>query len=107
MAGPAFTALKWTERVFFRANSLSDALYIFRHLFTGWPELFIHQRSLAYGTFGILVLLAVQFVQTRGPIQPALAKRPLPLRWAVYTVLVFGIVLLGVDGGAQFIYFQF
>jgi D-alanyl-lipoteichoic acid acyltransferase DltB (MBOAT superfamily) len=93
--------------VFFRANSLSDALFVFRHLFTGWPELFIHQRSLAYGAFGIGVLLVVQLLQTRGPLQPALARRPLPVRWIVYSMTFFGIVLLGVDGGAQFIYFQF
>ena len=52
----------------------------------------------------LLITILPGFLLVGGP---ALAKRPLPLRWAVYTALFFGIVLLGVDGGAQFIYFQF
>ena len=35
------------------------------------------------------------------------ARFPWPVRWAVWYALFASIVWLGVEGGAQFIYFQF
>jgi len=93
--------------IFFRANTVQDAFYIVSHLFTGWPNLFIESSSMAYGALGLTILLIVQFLQTRGEVRPILAKLPLPIRWAIYYMLIFSIILFGVNGGSQFIYFQF
>ena len=93
--------------IFFRAEKFSDAVYILQHLFSGWPKLFIDQLSLPYGVIFIAVLFVVELLQTRGPLQPRISSLPLPARWAVYWAVLFSIILFGVDGGSQFIYFQF
>ncbi|MBS3132143.1 MBOAT family protein [Candidatus Woesearchaeota archaeon] len=98
--------------IFFRANSLSDALYIVTHLFSGisfnftginigfsWNELFISFAVIAFMEF-------VHFIQEHRSIRQFLSGRPLPLRWAVYLAIVLSIVFLG-KSGVQFIYFQF
>jgi hypothetical protein len=36
-----------------------------------------------------------------------LRRAALPVRWAAYCFILFAIVLLGVDGASDFIYFQF
>ncbi len=62
---------------------------------------------MAHGLPAVLVLLLVQVLQSRRPVRELLDRVPLPGRWAVYAATVFAIVLFGVDGGSQFIYFQF
>lgn len=96
--------LSW---VFFRANTVQDAFRILIRLFDGWPRLFVDPMSLGYGLPAVGVLLLVQALQTRGPVREMLARRPLAARWAVHLGVIFGIVLFGVDGASQFIYFQF
>jgi D-alanyl-lipoteichoic acid acyltransferase DltB (MBOAT superfamily) len=96
--------LSW---VFFRARNVGEAWHIVTHLFEGWPNLFIHMESLALGGVGIVVLLIVQCFQSRGPVRTWLERQPLPVRWAFQLAVLAAIVLFGMDGGTQFIYFQF
>lgn len=93
--------------IFFRANTVGDAFHIVRHLFDGWPRVFLDPTAMGYGVPGILLLLVVQLMQTRRPIRQRLEGSSLPVRWAVSFSVLFAIVLFGVDGNAQFIYFQF
>ena len=93
--------------IFFRANSVHDAVYIVTHLFSGWPNLFIDPLSLFHGFLGIVVLMCVELLQRLNPQHASPDQWPLPLRWAAYYALALSIVLFGVDGGSQFIYFQF
>lgn len=96
--------LSW---VFFRANTVGDAFYILRHLFDGWPRLFLDPMVLSHGIPALGILLLVQIWQTRRPVRESVARLWVPARWALYAIVVFAIVLFGVDGGSQFIYFQF
>ncbi|MEZ7979597.1 MAG: MBOAT family protein [Myxococcota bacterium] len=95
--------------IFFRAATLSDSVQII----TGIPDLFAGKPYLdpsifAHGAVGISILLFAQVIQERfGPIRDLLNAGPPVLRWAVLYLLIFLIITLGVDGGSQFIYFQF
>jgi alginate O-acetyltransferase complex protein AlgI len=99
--------------VFFRAASLSDALYIVAHLFRG-----LELRG-GYGlNFGgayevtilgasVATLFAVDAMQESGGARGWFRAQPLPLRWALYYAMVFAVLILGKFGSQEFIYFQF
>ena len=100
--------------IFFRVNSLSDAVHIVTNLFSGWPLLFVDAFTMAHGLIGIVVLLCVEVWQRRresqgmqNDIVQKVMGAPLPLRWTVYFFLIFSVILFGVDRDVQFIYFQF
>jgi alginate O-acetyltransferase complex protein AlgI len=107
--------------VFFRANSLSDALLILRKipsiefgsLATDLARGF-YTNDLSRGWFDLTVafaclalLQAVQLKQRVGDIRDALDARPVWMRWAVYYAAVMAIILFGAYEHAPFIYFQF
>jgi D-alanyl-lipoteichoic acid acyltransferase DltB (MBOAT superfamily) len=115
------TCIAW---VFFRAESLSDALLILRRLPVGLAELptqlgdrgFIRQYiMLGQGREDVLVAaaaLAVLFVvelwQQREPVRQKVATWPPVARYALYYAAVVGILLFGAFNQSQsFIYFQF
>jgi len=95
--------------IFFRANSLSDAMTILGSFSGGsWALPSIDPNILASGSLGVLVLLTAQVLQRYcGSCREFLARSPLPMRWSVWYGLALAVVLLGVQRGAQFIYFQF
>ncbi len=127
----AFTFLAvYVTWIFFRANSLADALQalrgvaaapgeavrIVRMLMAGlspWggefhiltPAFSLQDIGLGLGLVG--VLLSVDFLQFRNWGLARLRSLPVPVRWPVYYLLVMGILLLGMFGKAEFIYFQF
>jgi hypothetical protein len=96
--------------VFFRARSLSDALFVLTHLGTG----FYGARSLLVfsGVYNVLVLALgatiVWWVDTvvRGRIEDLL-ERPVWFRWPAYYALAAAILLFGAERRSAFIYFQF
>jgi D-alanyl-lipoteichoic acid acyltransferase DltB (MBOAT superfamily) len=108
--------------IFFRANSMTDALYIAGHTFTGAWDVVTRRGGSSLG-IGVLFpdlqdlylslaliawLFAVELAQERwGDIARKLARQPAPLRWAVYELGVLAVVFLGVFQAKQFIYFQF
>ena len=49
----------------------------------------------------------MQFLQARSGDLEVVLRWPVWVRASVYTLLFFGIVLLGEDFGRPFIYFQF
>jgi alginate O-acetyltransferase complex protein AlgI len=104
--------------IFFRAESLDQALYIVRHLFVGW------QATPAYITttltrmgisaldIGILLLSigfleAVQLWQSVEDERRFFARSRAPVRWLFGYGLVFALLIVGVFANNQFIYFQF
>lgn len=103
--------------LFFRANSVADALALLTRLLplnnlaeinAPWLAVVDHptaQMVLALGL--ILLLLAVQLAQVQGWQWPDLQRRPLWLRWAAYLFLTLSILNLGVTSEVPFIYFQF
>ncbi|HEX9367693.1 MAG TPA: MBOAT family O-acyltransferase [Vicinamibacterales bacterium] len=108
----ALTCAAW---VFFRADSVRDAVYIFHdvaagaaHLFKGSSARALTSIAFLWMGFGGLVLLeAAHAVQGRRGPRLETAGWPAWVRWSWYYVLVGGILCCGRFGARQFIYFQF
>lgn len=104
----ALVSFAW---IFFRANSLADAMYIATHLIT--PDVLNITNALTYlnltkvALAAIVVLEIVQLVQRRGSVRIMIAARPTWARWAIYYLLVMSMLLLGKFAEQKFIYFQF
>ncbi len=100
--------------VFFRADSLSDAIYILTHIFAdfsqplGSLDLGMSSQGLILSLMVILFMEAVHLVQGRqGSVISALSRKPVVIRWAVYLFLTLSVLNLRVEYQAPFIYFQF
>jgi len=110
--------------IFFRAHTLTDALYIlthsWRHLDTDMQKIFADDESRKNLLFlgqdlkqfiiaiaSIIFLEVIHKVQPVFPIQRTLSTRPLIVRWMVYSLFIFSIIQLGIFEENQFIYFQF
>ena len=105
--------------IFFRANRLSDALYIVSHLFVGWEDtagqLGIRRSfvsmNLRFEFFvaiaSMLFLFGIALLQRREGVWKRLAEKPQWVRWSVYYGLIVAILLFGNVRSEQFIYFQF
>jgi len=97
--------------VFFRANSLRDALNILKGAFDFRnTEILLpgglDKYDMAFAFLCIAFLMGVELVQRKVCIGDALARKPVWMRWAVYYAGIFTIMLLAGGTGA-FIYFQF
>ena len=101
--------------IFFRANTLSDAVYIVGHLFVnleipqslfdmmpgGWYEWMI-------ALLALLLMEAVHWIQQRdGSIRTVIRRQPAWLRWSAYYGLVMVIVMFGKFEANEFIYSRF
>ena len=98
--------------VVFRANSLSDAGYLFSHFLrdrdfrqVSTAQFLLRQMPVAVGSI-LLLEVGERLLSTRS-ILPRFAALPGVVRWPVYSALVLGVVLFGVFQQSQFIYFQF
>ncbi len=104
--------------LFFRAASVGDA---FRMLAKAAghcnPEILWNGSLLTLGLDGIetaitvlslLVLWAVSLLGRKGPVRDVIAKKPLPLRWFLWYILLFAVILFGCYGpgysATEFIY---
>ncbi len=98
--------------IFFRAQSLSDALTIITNIFTrftldlsgtdflmSYPELFFSMALIVF-------LEAVHLTQEHGKMRTFLDDKPLVIRWSTYLILLLAIIFTGAES-VQFIYFQF
>lgn len=114
-----FITIAW---VFFRANSLSDALYMVIRMFIPTVWIFTDKTMLAQGlTYpelmiafaSILVVWVFDFFKTeRGvDIYSRFKAQPLWFRWTCYYTLIFVVMIFGHYGGtynaADFVYFKF
>lgn len=107
--------------VFFRANSLSDALIIFRSMgdfhLSSWHPSVVFQQYLAKPALGsweliiafvsIGVMEGVHLLQRHGQMRHFLNNYPVWVRWPIYYGLMLGILLFGKFGSNAFVYFQF
>lgn len=97
--------LSW---VFFRAATFHDALTIIGGVadIDGLP--FLDLTVLAHAVPGMLILVGVQALQERYPdLRDRYLGWPLVVRWAIWYAIVLAVIATGVEGGSQFIYFQF
>ncbi|OGX81303.1 MBOAT family O-acyltransferase [Hymenobacter glacialis] len=105
--------------IFFRANSLGDAVFISQHLLSGWSlssrktaslllEFSQHYRpELAVAVFAVLLMLGVEYFGRARSLQDWVVARPVGVRWVGYAGLCLLILYLGIFNSTSFIYFQF
>ncbi|PAB58267.1 MBOAT family O-acyltransferase [Anaeromicrobium sediminis] len=107
--------------VFFRANSIKDAMYIIKNMFKinlfnqiqFIEELYnlgLDKQEFWLAITSIIFLLFIHWTQRKNSLGSRINREPLVARWIVYYGLLFAIIIFGVYGGydeSQFIYFQF
>jgi D-alanyl-lipoteichoic acid acyltransferase DltB (MBOAT superfamily) len=103
----SLTCIAW---VFFRANSLKDALMIIKKIFFVSGKLFlgVPKDHFFYSVLAIIVLLCIETKREYFPRRILLFHNN---NWYVrrlsYACIIVMILLFGVFDGGQFIYFQF
>lgn len=112
--------------IFFRANNLSDAIFVVKSILVSIPEqvarllklnwhagftwdIGLGQQGVFIAIFFLLILGAVEFIQRNISIRQALYGKPIYVRWILYYVFIISIIIFGYygPGPKQFIYFQF
>ena len=95
--------------VFFRADSISDALLIIKKIFQFEGKLFTNNiDSLVYGSVLIVSLIISDILQENNSgAHYFLDSKYKCIRYTTYLALVLIILMIGVFDGSQFIYFQF
>lgn len=99
--------------VFFRAESLQDVGLVFGQIgqATDWSlaALDIQQTrlDLLLDLFWVGLLLLLEYRTRHSSVPELLARQPLALRWTLYYVMVFAMLLMGINAQHPFLYFQF
>jgi hypothetical protein len=105
--------------IFFRADTFTDAILVVKNLFNwNYENLFngsLFNLGLTANEFlwvlvFIVIMLIVEYYNSFiKSISQLLLQQHIALRWTVYLVFVFIILIFGAYGGEQqeFIYFQF
>ncbi len=107
--------------IIFRANTISDCLYIFRNLFndiqsiTDVQYMYVLVNGLGLQLFeiclltgSILLLIFSDMIGFKKDIHDLMDRLPFPVRFVYYYILLAVIFCTGVfSGGGEFIYFQF
>lgn len=98
--------------IFFRARTMTEALYIVMHLFTAFPWT-ANSATLHTGALPLLILMVaivgmevIEHLRERDQLRLTVERRW--VRWSSYYVLIAFILLFGeLNAQGQFIYFQF
>ena len=97
--------------IFFRAQSLNDAMFIVENIFRIETfqnlNLFKFPVDMYISILLVFLLIAVEILEERLKISEALKVSPVLVRWSVYVASLIIMVVLGVWKSADFIYFQF
>lgn len=104
-----FCNLAW---VFFRAQSLNDALYVIGHIFTGGAESVLFRNVSILEIAGIIISIVILFIYDyfaqKTDVIHWISKKNVVLRWGIYLIMLWVIIISIPDGGpAEFVYFQF
>lgn len=110
-------------RIFFVSSGFLQALEIIKktfdfrnlNLYTLWDNSLysygLDRRNFMLALFLIVVVWAVSMLQEKMIIRDRIAAQNLIFRWALYYVLIFGIIIFGIYGpgydAASFVYGQF
>lgn len=113
----SLVSISW---IFFRSQTISDALYIIRYAFVGYknfihPEyvwasvsqLFVTNKVEMIITVGLLLIAIVLEIIPRTSLTQLLKKQPAAIRFALYILLVLMIIHLRNANIKQFIYVLF
>ncbi|MCM1386119.1 MAG: hypothetical protein NC231_02230 [Bacillus sp. (in: Bacteria)] len=104
--------------LFFRADSVGDALAMLKGAVTAWnpdilwngalTQLGLDAVELVIAVVSLLVLLMVSCLQQSGSVRDKIAEKKLPVRWFIWYALLFAVILFGCYGpeysAAEFIY---
>lgn len=94
--------------IFFRAESLSDAILVISRIFTYQGSLFVDLDTMVYMVGFLFIVLVVDFINEYHPTKFRLLDCKLAImRWISYLALATMIMLFGVLDGGSFIYFNF
>ena len=106
--------------IFFRANCLSDAIYIFKNIFNGMEISFNYFRmtlvKMGFTKFYCLIICAVILIQIvidiihdKDTIQKFISEKTLFCRWAIYILTIVFVLYckIYIAESQQFIYFNF
>ena len=109
--------------IFFRANNISDSIYIVTNLFDNIglllenifisdylkSHVFLGQNSTHFILTAMLLCLVFfsHFFINKRDIILAIFKKPIYVRWFFYYAILYVIIIFGQSEGQQFIYFQF
>jgi alginate O-acetyltransferase complex protein AlgI len=99
-----------TTITFFRAQTLDDAWYITKSMFTLKTGGFYRGEpptAFTYSIFAVLLLVIVEHVQEFYPKVKIINNSNIVIRYAAYVFLLTLLISIGVFNGGQFIYFQF
>ncbi|WP_209732500.1 MBOAT family O-acyltransferase [Methanococcus voltae] len=114
----SFVSFAW---IFFRANNISDALYVCTHLFTdifstSVPQLAEDLSNIGLGTYSSLKIVSAililefihisQNIKENNPIKFKILSNTY-LRWSIYYFIIFWVLINGAFQSSEFIYFQF
>lgn len=93
--------------IFFRVRHTSDALRLIKGLILGPYSMPFADHLVINALFGLLIY-SVEASQIFLKISlENIRTWPTPIRWSIWYTLIYLIILFGVDGESQFIYFQF
>ena len=103
--------------ILFRANSLSDAAYIFKSIFTidkifplAFGALGLSRKMLIVVAIAVLILYIVDVINTKKPVAEFI-NRAVFLRYLIYVIILLAIFIFGYYGAGfdpqDFVYFQF
>lgn len=103
------TSFAW---IFFRANNLNDSITIINNMFVFTNSFssidILNDLTTLKTTFTLIILMElIHFLQRNSSILSLINSRHFAVRWAVYTIFLWIILVFGQFGNQQFIYFQF
>ena len=101
--------------MFFRANSITDAIYITTHLFQGYDltqallDAGMSYISVLKNLLAILALMLYDYFSLKHNLLVEIEKLKLPIRWLIYIIVAVLIIVLSLHNGVkqEFIYFKF
>jgi len=95
--------------IFFRANSLTDAIFMIKGIFSlNWSiDSILRLNNISIIFTSLVVLAYVHLIQEYIGVKKYLERNPNWVRWIIYIFFVVFTLLFGVFGEKQFIYFQF
>ena len=101
--------------MFFRANSISEALYIIRHTFTDFSitgamaQMTMSVKSVVKTTAAIVLIIIYDNFNERGDILKRMNRLPAAVRWVIYILSAIVVIALRVNNSftQEFIYFKF
>lgn len=106
--------------IFFRANTIDDAIYIIKHLFVNIEDVFtpikiigilfnmgLNNVDTLVMIMSVIILFLVSLIQRRGSINELINTKPVVIRYGLYYAIVMYLIFFSYIGSSEFIYFQF